>query len=93
MNRKRDRKTFKKQVVELKRMIAMFEDKLNEIISNQEILALALGVDLNQKKQELIMALFGSDNQELQEAAQEIKDLLFPSLEQQIARMKAFEKI
>ena len=93
MSRKRDRKTFKKQVVELKRMIAMFEDKLNEIISNQEILALALGVDLNQKKQELIMALFGSDNQELQEAAQEIKDLLFPSFEQQIARMKAFEKI
>ena len=91
--RKKQRKTFKEQQEVMLELFKLYEEKLDEIIFNQHVLASKLGIDLEQEKQYTILSLFGSDKEEEREIAEELQSKFMKSLQDKVDRWKLFGRM
>jgi len=92
-SRKKERKTFKDQLALIKRLIVLYEEKLDQILINQNIIAYKLGIDLELEKNNAILSLFGSDDENDQETAKKLESAVFKTFQEKIDRLKLFGRI
>jgi len=91
--RKHKRKTFREQQEIMLKLFRLYEEKLDEIIYFQHILATKLGIDLEQEKQNIILSMFGSDDEEEHEVAEELQNKLMKTLQEKVDRWKLFGRL
>jgi hypothetical protein len=91
--RGKKRKTFREQQEIMLKLFKLYEEKLDEIIFNQNILALKLGIDLEAEKRNTILSLFGSDDEQDHEIAKELQEKFMKTVQEKINRWNLFGRL
>lgn len=75
------------------KLFKLYEEKLDEILFNQHVLAFKLGIDLEAEKRNTILSLFGSDDEDEREVAQELQSKFMKTIQEKINRWRLFGRL